>query len=80
MWTWTQRQAGKPQCSIPSSRWTWIGRSGLAFRSARSVSAKPGIVAGIVGAPGALTGAAEEVGGVVVGDGIAADAAGMFCL
>ena len=34
------------------------------------------VVAGIVGAPGALAGAAEEVAGVVVGDGVAAAAAG----
>ena len=34
------------------------------------------IVSGIVGAPGALAGAAEEVAGVVVGDRVAAAAAG----
>ncbi len=37
--------------------------------------AEPRVMAGVVGAPGALAGAAEEVGGVVMGDGIAAAAA-----
>lgn len=49
-------------------------RVGLQEREERF--AEVWIVAGIVGAPGALAGATEEVAGVVVGDGIAAAAAG----
>ena len=37
--------------------------------------AEPWVMAGVVGAPRALAGATEEVGGVVVGDGMAAAAA-----
>ena len=61
---------------MPSSRWTWTRpvRVGPPEREERLGEAR--IVAGIVGAPGALAGAAEEVAGVIMGDGIAAAAAG----
>ena len=49
-------------------------RVGLQEREERLAEAR--IVSGIVGAPGALTGATEEVAGVIVGEGIAAAAAG----
>ena len=50
-------------------------RVGLQEREERLAEAR--VVTWIVGAPGALAGAAEEVAGVVVGDGIAAAAAGV---
>jgi hypothetical protein len=49
-------------------------RVGLQEREERLAEAR--IVAGIVGAPGALASATEEVAGVIVSDGVVAAAAG----